>query len=143
MTMQEAPGQDGGGPVVLVVDDEPDVLETLQRLVGRGIKDATIKTAPDGLHALRLLDEGPVDIIVSDYKMPEMDGIEFLHWASRTHPEARRVMLTAFADDEAVRKALAEAFVDCLIPKTTPPAVLLQQIQDILDSPRRIASTAA
>ena len=133
----------GSGPLVLVVDDEPDVLETLHRLVGRGIKGATIKTAKDGIDALKLLDEGPVDLIVSDYKMPEMDGIEFLHWASRTHPEARRIMLTAFADEEAVRQALAEAFVDCLIPKTAPPAVLLAQIQEVLDTPRQVASTAA
>ena len=82
--------------VILCVDDEPHILSALRRLFrGQGYE---ILTAGGGREGLALLDSHPVDLIISDMRMPEMDGAAFLEQARATHPDALRMLLTGYAD---------------------------------------------
>jgi nitrogen-specific signal transduction histidine kinase/DNA-binding response OmpR family regulator len=81
---------------ILVVDDEPAVLEVIQRiLVDRGY---LVDVASNGLEALGLLEKGSYDLMLSDVKMPHIDGMGLLQQVSLLYPELITVMLSAFAN---------------------------------------------
>jgi response regulator RpfG family c-di-GMP phosphodiesterase len=89
---------------VLFVDDEPNVLNAIRRTLRN---DFDVHTAESGREALRILEESdPFGVVVSDCRMPEMDGIEFLKRASKVSPLAVRVMLTGNMDQETAVKAV-------------------------------------
>ena len=85
---------------VLFVDDEPAILRSLER-VGSKI-DAVILTASSGQRALDIINECPVDVIVSDLKMPNMGGNQLLEEISRISPETVRIVLTGCDDMDMV-----------------------------------------
>ena len=91
-TATEAPA----GFAVLVVDDEPNILSALRRMLRA--HGYCVQTAPGGSEALALLAQAPVDLIISDMRMPEMNGAEFLRRSREHVPEAVRILLTGYAD---------------------------------------------
>jgi CheY-like chemotaxis protein len=83
-------------PVLLLVDDEPDILHALQRVLRRdGYRILTATSAREGLE---LLSSHPVKVVVSDQRMPEMNGTEFLSRVKELHPATVRIMLTGCSD---------------------------------------------
>ena len=87
-------GKKGG--VILCVDDEPHILSALRRLFrAQGYE---ILTAGGGREGLAMLAGREVDLIISDMRMPEMDGAQFLERARQDHPDALRILLTGYAD---------------------------------------------
>jgi len=88
---------------ILIVDDEQSYRQLLS-LVFEG-DGHTIRTAANGLEALTLLQAEPADVIISDVKMPDMDGIEMLRSIRETLPDLGIVFMTAFASVEAAREA--------------------------------------
>ncbi len=92
-------------PIVLFVDDEANILKTLQRLFLD--EDYEIHTANSGKEALELIDDGLMPtVIVSDQKMPEMGGVEFLEKAKAKTPKSIRMVLTGYADINAAVDAI-------------------------------------
>jgi CheY-like chemotaxis protein len=89
---------------VLLVDDSPDLLEVVSRLLERNTDDLRVRTATSALDAFGVLQEGSVDCIVSDYKMPAVDGLEFCREVRREYPDLAFIIFTnKDADDfEAV-----------------------------------------
>ena len=84
-------------PSLLIVDDEVRILSALRRTLRReGYEIVTSETAEE---ALRILDERPVDAILSDHKMPGMSGAQFLEEAARRRPEAIRMIITGWAEE--------------------------------------------
>ncbi|MGR9051812.1 MAG: HD domain-containing phosphohydrolase [Gammaproteobacteria bacterium] len=92
------------GATLLLVDDEPNVLKSLKRLFRSA--GYTIHVAENGADGLKLLENEPVDLIVSDMRMPEMDGAEFLAIAASRWPNTIRILLTGFADLESTIAAV-------------------------------------
>src|SRR6516165_1854182 len=94
-------------PAILTVDDDGGVSRAvardLRRRYGEQHRIVRAQSAPAGLDALRQLKlRGDlVALILADYRMPELNGIEFLEQAMDIYPEARRVLLTAYADTGA------------------------------------------
>lgn len=127
----------GGGAAprwtVLLVDDEPDILGSIKMLLERSKKGVKVVTAPSGTEALQMLREAHFDLLISDFKMPVMDGIEFLAKARELRPELPRVMFTAHADADLARRAFAEAFVHDFLPKTLAPKQLVEKVESLLD----------
>jgi response regulator RpfG family c-di-GMP phosphodiesterase len=83
-------------PTLLFVDDEPSILSSLQRLFRpKGYK---ILTAESGEAGLAVLDVHPVDLVISDMRMPKMDGAQFLEQVRQKTPETMRLLLTGYAD---------------------------------------------
>ena len=91
-------------PILVVVDDEPDVLRTLHDLFRLEYRVLTFGRAVEALAALRTLDD--VAVILSDQRMPEMTGVQFLEQARQIQPDATRLLVTGFADIRAVIDAI-------------------------------------
>ncbi|MFZ5861799.1 MAG: ATP-binding protein [Nitrospirota bacterium] len=88
---------------VLYVDDEPYALETLQRQFRR---EFTILTAPSGAAGLEILSQGEIALVLSDQRMPDMSGTQFLAQVRAQYPDTGRMLLTAYSDLESVVDAI-------------------------------------
>src|SRR5512132_1336010 len=88
---------------LLIVDDEPGMRQLLTHVFGRA--GHTVRTAENGAKALELLRQESADLIVSDVKMPDMNGIELLRRLREFQPDAGVVLMTAFATVETAREA--------------------------------------
>ncbi len=117
-------------PVILALDDEPEV----SRAVARDLRQAfgehyrilraeSPLTAMETLTDLRLRNDA-VALLLSDQRMPEMSGVEFLEQASKLFPTARRVLLTAYADTEAAIHAINRVRLDYYLMKPWHPPEL-------------------
>ncbi|WKJ91136.1 response regulator [Methylomonas montana] len=98
---------------ILLVDDEPNVLKALTRL----LKQYDPMSAGSGEEALELAENQAFDLVISDYRMPGMNGIDFLILFKRMQPDAIRIVLTGFADLEGAQHAINEAQVFRFINK--------------------------
>lgn len=90
--------------VLLFVDDEPNVLKALRRLFHG--ENYVIHLAAGGAEGLEILGRQPVDLIISDMRMPEMSGAEFLAHALEQWPETVRILLTGYADMQSTIDAV-------------------------------------
>ncbi|HEX2066400.1 MAG TPA: response regulator [Candidatus Thermoplasmatota archaeon] len=109
-----------GGRKVLLVDDEPDVLESLQDLLQSSPLGVEVETAPDGAAALRRLRGNGFVALVTDYRMPGMTGVDLAAAAHRLRPELPIVMITAFHSGDMEEEA-TQAGVDLLLRKPLDP----------------------
>ncbi len=98
---------------ILIVDDEPNILRALARLLDK----YEIFSAESGDEALSLAENQSFDLVITDYRMPGMNGIDFLILFKRLQPNAIRVVLTGFANLEAAQHAINEAQVFRFINK--------------------------
>lgn len=106
-------------PKMLVVDDEPDNLDLLYRTFRR---DFRVFKADSGLNALEVLrQEGEVAVIISDQRMPEMKGTEFLSQTVPQFPDTVRIILTGFTDVEDLVEAINSGQVYKYITKPWDP----------------------
>jgi thioredoxin reductase (NADPH) len=102
-------------PIILAVDDDPQVLATIAHDLRRAFrKDYRILNVGSGPEALTILDElraaaEPLALVLADQRMPEVEGVEVLSHALTLFPEAKRALLTAYADTSAAIKALPHA----------------------------------
>lgn len=93
-------------PHILFVDDEKSILEGIRRNY-RSLRNAyELHFAESGADALDLLNHQPVDVVVSDMRMPIMDGASLLQEVARQHPETVRIILTGHSDEELILKAV-------------------------------------
>nr|WP_315229404.1 response regulator [uncultured Limnohabitans sp.] len=84
---------------VLCVDDEPNILSALRRMLS--LNSFKVLTADSGQTALELLASTPVDVVISDMHMPEMNGAELLAAVKERHPDTMRILLTGNATSAA------------------------------------------
>ena len=94
---------------LLLVDDEPNVLSALTRTLRR--EPYEIVATASAQHALNLLRGEDFDLIIADYLMPEMKGLEFLRKVRNIQPDAMRIMLTGHADLEIVIAAINDGAI--------------------------------
>lgn len=124
---------DRGRPFrVLTVDDEEDIRESIKQLLELSLEDVEVTTAGDGIQALKALDKADFDLILTDYKMPHMDGLEFLKRAMVKHPHVPRLMLTAYPDPNLAARAVKEAGVGLFIAKPFDMEYLLDVVKSLL-----------
>lgn len=120
---------------VLFIDDDEDMLSSLARMFAR---DATIRveTAASGAEALKILDEQPVAVVVSDLKMPGMDGLSLLRSIKQVFPETKRIMLSGYADREVVLEALNYDLAYQFLTKPFSAPDLFRAVQQALAAHR-------
>jgi len=104
---------------ILLVDDEPNILTAYSRTLRRQF---TLSTATCGAEALKIMaSDGPFAVIVSDMRMPEMNGLQLLTTVKEKHPETVRVMLTGNADQQTAIDAVNHGDVFRFLNKPCPP----------------------
>ena len=138
-------------PAILAVDDEPTVLAAVARDLRRGFGEHyRIVRAGSGAEALELLGElrrrgDAVALLISDQRMPAMEGTEFLTRAREIFPEAKRALLTAYADTQAAIAAINEVALDyyLLKPWDPPEEGLYPVVGDLLQTWEGMAELAA
>ncbi len=112
---------------VLCVDDERNILEAYQRSLRRQVE---IDTALGGEEALgRISSHGPFAVIVSDMRMPGMDGIQFLRRVKESVPDSVRIMLTGNADMQTAIEAVNEGNIFRFLTKPCSPEVLAKALE--------------
>ncbi|MEG3927447.1 response regulator [Microcoleus sp. D3_18a_C4] len=121
-------------PVILCVDDEPDILNTLKMQLKNEFKnDYIYELAESGDEALDLLEDFPeeaqVIVVVSDWQMPGIKGDEFLIKLHQKYPKIIKVMLTGQADAAAVQRAVEEADLYCCLYKPWESKELIDTIK--------------
>jgi diguanylate cyclase (GGDEF)-like protein/PAS domain S-box-containing protein len=115
---------------LLLVDDEPNILSALKRqLRGTGLR---ILTAASGKEGLALLDAEPVDVIVSDQRMPGMTGVDFLRAVKTSHPETVRIVLSGFTELQSVTDAVNEGAIYKFLTKPWDDTQLRGHIQEAI-----------
>jgi two-component system probable response regulator PhcQ len=104
---------------ILLVDDEINVLNALVRAMKLhlAIEDLRIETFTDPFDALTRCAEVTFDVVISDFQMPQMTGVEFLHAMKQVAPATVRMMLSASTEFSTVTSAISEAQVFRYIPK--------------------------
>ncbi len=111
---------------ILFVDDESHILQSMSRQLR---KRFTLKTALGGHEALEILrDEGPFAVIVSDMRMPGMDGVQLLSKVKDSYPETIRLMLTGNADQETATEAVNKGQIFRFLTKPCPPSTLVTSL---------------
>jgi len=114
--------------ILLLVDDEPDILSSVAELVEGELPGVRVLRAHSGREGLDLLQAERVDGIISDFRMGEMDGLQFLVIARQCHPTIPRLMFTAYPDPTLVHLAKQEAGVAAFLPKAAEPNELLDKV---------------
>jgi diguanylate cyclase (GGDEF)-like protein len=114
---------------ILFVDDDDFILETFRRTFRH--YEAVLCNSP--LKALELMKEESFDVVVSDYKMPQMDGVEFISRAAKLTPESVRIMLTGNADLEMAVKAVNEGEIFKFLQKPCDRNILKKVVDQAID----------
>lgn len=94
---------------ILFVDDEPNILDGLQRMLRSMRHEWEMSFAGSGPEALQILQEKPIDVIVSDMKMPGMDGAQLFQEVSERHPQVVRIILSGYSEKEINMKSVGTA----------------------------------
>jgi thioredoxin reductase (NADPH) len=128
-------------PVILTVDDDPDVLRAIERDLRRHYEERyRVLRADSGRAALDLLGRlqrrnDAVALLLVDHRMPQMNGVEMLQEAIKLYPNAKRALLTAYADTEAAIKAINDIQLHhyLLKPWDPPETQLFPVLDDLLN----------
>src|SRR5260221_5172067 len=128
-------------PYIIIVDDDIQVLRAIQRDIRNKYRDEyRVAATESALEALELIKElklknESVALFISDQRMPEMEGIEFLEKAREIFPEAKQVLLTAYSDIEAAVRAINTVKLDyyLLKPWSPPDEKLYPVVNDLLE----------
>lgn len=111
---------------ILVVDDEKDNLQLFVRTLRKNYNVLTANCGAEGLEVVR---NNKVDMVISDHKMPEMEGTEFLKRSYEINPAPVRMLVTAFADAEILKEAINYGKIHRYIKKPWTPNDLLNTIE--------------
>ena len=124
----------GARRVLLLVDDDPRILSALYRVLRR--EGYELLTAETTAEALRMIDENPIDCVLSDHKMPEMTGLELLEQVAKRHPHAARLLITGW-NLEIDASELARLGVHRVLSKPWDDAELKQALRAAMNGGER------
>jgi YesN/AraC family two-component response regulator len=118
---------------ILIVDDEEDVQNALKMTIERSkLFDCKIFVANNGKEALTKLESEEFDLVLSDFRMPVMDGIEFLDRVREKYPDTIRILITGNSEMDIAKKAISKAKVHNYIEKPWDREELIKIINDEL-----------
>lgn len=123
---------------ILCVDDEPNILQAYERLLRRYFPIETAVGSEAGLAAMR--EKGPYAVVVSDMRMPVMDGVQFLAKVREHSPDTVRIMLTGQADMDDAIAAVNEGNIFRFLTKPCPTDLLRRSLEAALEQHRLITS---
>ena len=113
---------------ILFVDDEEPILSALRRLMRRHDYDCWFATS--GREGLAILEQNPIDLVISDMRMPEMDGAQFLSEVRKRWPFSVRFLMTGYADMSATIDALNQGGINRYVSKPWDDEALIEAIEE-------------
>lgn len=140
MAADADPGDVERDTLAMVVDDEEDIRDSLEDLIEDEFPKVYVETFADGKSALDRVREKKPRLMVVDYKMPGMDGMELLAEVDdlptgMNRPKApppARILITAYADVDLARRAINEELADRFLTKPLDPEELTETIRELL-----------
>ena len=117
---------------ILFVDDEPNILKSLYRLFIE--TDYNLMTADNGEEALKKMEEASFDLVVSDMRMPNMDGFQFLSKVKELYPLTFRIILSGYTDEKMILKALQQNVAKLYVFKPWDNKSLVSLIDRIFET---------
>jgi response regulator RpfG family c-di-GMP phosphodiesterase len=121
---------EGKKRTILCVDDEPDVVGALNDAL---MKHFNVKTATSGKEALEIFRGEDIDLIISDQRMPEMEGTELLTQINQIKPICKKILLTGYADVNAAIDAINLGSVDKYFSKPWKKEELIETIETLME----------
>ncbi|MDD2619937.1 MAG: response regulator [Syntrophomonadaceae bacterium] len=121
---------------ILLVDDDPDILSAYRRNLHKKFHLFSAQSADEGLKILK--ESGPFSAIVSDYRMPGMDGIQFLALSRSLFPDTVRIMLTGQADMQAAIDAINQGNIFRFLNKPCPSELLVEHLHTAVEQYRLV-----
>jgi NADH-quinone oxidoreductase subunit E/NADP-reducing hydrogenase subunit HndA len=118
---------------ILVVDDEQIVLKSCQRILSP--EGYHVEVTPSPREALSMMKDNPYDLVITDMKMPEMDGLDFIRQAKSESPDVSIIVVTGYPSQESIKEALRLRILDYL-PKPFSPALLIEVTNNALEIKR-------
>src|ERR1700712_3298301 len=114
---------------LLLVDDDPNVVSALRRVLRSSFTESlTVECFGDPIAALERLRDVHFDVVLSDYRMPRMDGFEFLRQAREVQPHLIRIILSASSDFKSIQQAINEVEVYRYLAKPWTESDFIEQI---------------
>ncbi|MHB8881472.1 MAG: NAD(P)H-dependent oxidoreductase subunit E [Thermodesulfovibrionales bacterium] len=110
------------GPRILIVDDELVVIKSAERVLKA--EGYSVEGAVGGREAILKLEKGGYDLVFTDLKMPEVDGLTLIKWLKKTNPAVGIVIITGYPSQDTIKDALELGIID-YVPKPFTPSVLL------------------
>jgi len=124
---------------VLAIDDEPYILATYERT----LRAFTLETATDANTALTMLNSRPpFAVVISDMRMPGMDGIELLAKCKELHPDSVRIMISGNTDFDSAVEAVNEDSLFRILPKPCHPKILAKVVEEAVRQYQLVTSNA-
>lgn len=124
--INQAEQEQQSGKVLLLVDDEENVLMSLKRILR--LEDYSVLTAPSAEQALEIMAQHPVNVVLSDQRMPGMSGVEFMRRVKIMYPEVVRMILSGYTEVDTMTEAINEGEIFQFITKPWENEALLMQI---------------
>lgn len=121
---------------LLIVDDDPGQLRMLARILAVRQRDLSVVTAGNGHEAVELLRSVPVDLVLTDLQMPEMNGFELLAWLLANRPHIPAFTMTAYPDAESVGRLRELGSIECFTKPLDVPNVLERLSQAMTEDVR-------
>ena len=123
---------------ILFVDDEPNILNSLSRLLRR--EGYTILTAGSSTEAFEMMAKQPAQVVISDQRMPDMSGTEFLSRIRQLYPDTIRMVLTGYTDLESVTGAINRGAIYKFLTKPWDDDQLREQIREAFRMAKNLQS---
>ena len=120
------------GITILIVDDDQELRSYLRRLLEREQDLSVVGEAGDGAMALELAEAMPPDIILMDFQMPRLNGLDATRMIKAEQPETKIIILTQYQEDP-YRRAALECGADAFLPKMTRLPDLLATIREVTE----------
>ncbi|HUR69256.1 MAG TPA: response regulator [Candidatus Thermoplasmatota archaeon] len=117
---------------ILVVEDEEDIRTLLCELLGSSLENVIVEGRGDGPSALKAIAANAPDLVITDYKMPGMNGLDFLAHVRLQLPNVPAILITAFPELDLAVRAINEARVQSFLQKPVDPAQVLRVVGGIL-----------
>ena len=117
---------------ILIVEDQREVSRLLRSALETLEYDLEVVEIPSGEEAILYSSRNQVDLLVSDYRLPGMSGVELMHKVQKNHPQAKIILVTGQTDPQ-IRKEVAEAGADAFFIKPIPMADFLDAVERHLD----------
>ncbi len=116
---------------ILIVDDEPNVATSLGRMLEHLDQSCQVSIAHSGEEALEVLDRSPVNLLITDLRMPGISGLDLIRWVRTSSPQTRTILITAYGSDEVEAEARRlEAY--CYVTKPFDVGDFAQTAQEAL-----------